>query len=218
METESPPDLPTLAPELQQRVRDELEPDERLIWVGQPIPKLLRWSEEIVGSFLFGMGWTSMVVIFTCIACWSWWMKGVPFDFEQVLILLFLLLFLGIGFAFLSYSFWKYKRSFHAIYALTNRRAIFWKPAFPNGWNVQSTRPGDLGIRVRKEYYFFLFRREFLDGSGDVIIQEFTSHEPNKHSESEWIHHRIGFFAIPNVKAVEALVRKTLLEKSEPAV
>lgn len=218
METESPPDLSSLAPELQQRVRDELEPDERLTWVGQPIPKLVKWSEDAIGGFLFGMCWTGMMVIFTMIVCWSWWMKRVPFDFEQVLILLLLLLFLGIGFAFLSYSFWKYKRSFQAIYALTDKRAITWKPSFPRGWNVQSTRPGDLGIHVRKEYSFFLFRREYMDGSGDVIIQEFTSHEPNKHSETEWVHHRNGFFAIANVKAVEALVRKTLLEKSEPPV
>lgn len=218
METESPPDLSSLAPELQQRVRDELEADERLIWVGQPIPKLVIWQEDAVGSFLFGMGWSSMMVIFTSIACWSWWVKGVPFDFEQVLILSLLLLFILIGLAFLSFPIWKYRRSFRAIYTLTNRRAIIWKPAFPSGWNVQSIRPGELGLCVRKEYYAYIFRREFVDGSGDVILQEFTSREPLQHSSAEWIHHKTGFFAIANVKAVEVLVRKTLMQEVESPV
>jgi hypothetical protein len=90
-------------------------------------------------------------------------------------------------------------RTRRTCYALTDRRAIIWRPAQDaKGLEVRSFSPSDFNT---------LFRIDHGDGTGDLIFHEITVVVGMKPQPV-----RQGFLGIRNVRHVEALVRKTLLE------
>ena len=69
--------------------------------------------------------------------------------------------------------------------------------------------------QIRRRDLGHVHRTEYGDGTGDVVLQEFFVQYSEKWGKSETQWNRIGFLAIPDVKTVEALVRKTLMTVSD---
>jgi hypothetical protein len=193
------PGTGVLPPDLEARVQAELAPGEKLIWVGQPLAsRFLVWSIPMVlmGLFVTGFAifWISMAVS-----------MGAPFFFP-----IFGLIFVVVGAGLVTSPFWMMRRARNTCYALTDRRAIVWEAGWFGTVSVYSYTPNALGRMIR---------RERGDGSGDLVFEEVVS------VGSSYVSHGArgggswqtrttitprGFLAIPRVREVEDLIRRTL--------
>jgi len=89
-------------------------------------------------------------------------------------------------------------RTRRTCYALTNRRAIVWRPAQgTKGLEVRSFWPADLNT---------VYRIDRGDGEGDVVFHEVTIVVGAKPQTI-----RQGFLGVRHVRHVEGLLRQTLL-------
>ena len=203
METVLPPNLEILPLELADQVRNELELSERVIWIGQPIPE--REAQKARGSKYFAIAFLGIIFLWTLGMCWKVILGIEEFNLSNTWFAICSLP-LWIGGIWLFYRPEIMKRNAsHTVYALTNQRAIVWKPDFSNRLAIRSYRENDLKKISRIQYD---------DGSGDLVFEDVSREDtPSEQSEE-----RCGFLSLANVKTVEALVRKTLLEKSEPPV
>ena len=193
------PGTGVLPPDLEARVQAELAPGEKLIWVGQPLAsRFLVWSIPIVlmGLFVTGFAifWISMAVS-----------MGAPFFFP-----IFGLIFVVVGAGLVTSPFWMMRRARNTCYALTDRRAIVWEAGWFGTVRVFSYTPNALGK---------MYRQERGDGSGDLVFEEVVSVGSNYVSHGargggSWQTRTTitprGFLAIPRVREVEDLIRRTL--------
>jgi hypothetical protein len=169
-----------ISPELAGRVANELAPEEKLVWAGQPRADLaLRAAWVLIPM---GILFTGFTLFWTALAPWFMAPCGLPF--------------FAIGLFMLGSPIWLRTLARKTVYALTDRRAIIFKPSWFGRVLVQSFTAAGLGQ---------MSRRERPDGSGDLIFQVFTTgFGENARSEQQ------GFLAIDDVRAVEDLVRRTL--------
>lgn len=131
-----------ISPRWQLPVRSELEPLERIRWIGRSRPRF--FTEASRAWFVFGAFWT------LCVAASR---TGLDyFAFSKSLFYL-------AGAAMLSAPIWTYIRRRHDVYAITDHRAIAFEGLF--SWTVRSYLPAKLRN---------VFRRQHRDGSGDLII------------------------------------------------
>ena len=189
-----------LSDDLRGRVKSELEPGERLLWVSRA------QFVAPIGCLVSGVG-VGVVLAAVAIALFlvevrSRASDGSPFVFGIVAGILTLLTFLA------TLSNWNQRRKQAAriagtLYALTDRRAIIWVPEW--------SRKGAIRVHsVGRGEVATVFRIECADGSGDVvfrlrsieILDGFSAEPP-------------GFRGIPDVRRVEELVRRTLLVTRE---
>src|SRR5205085_20433 len=112
--------------------------------------------------------------------------------------------FVAIGIGMLTSPIWMRKKAAKMAYVITDQRAFVLAPTFRKGTNVQNFAPKDLQSLEHTEY---------PDGSGDIIF--FT--ERWRDSDGDRRARRMGFFAVPNVKAVEGHLR-ALAAKNLPPV
>jgi hypothetical protein len=90
-------------------------------------------------------------------------------------------------------------RTRRTCYALTNRRAIVWRPTQgTNGLEVRSFWPADLNT---------VYRIDRGDGEGDVVFHEVTIVVGGNPQAI-----RQGFLGVRHVRHVEGLLRQTLLQ------
>ncbi len=190
-------DLSTLPHDLEEQIQAELEPGEKLIWVGQPRPG--RLMAAALPTFLFGLLFTAFSVF---------WLYGASGGFGPPrgrrmpmggLFALFGLPFVFVGLGMVATPFIAGRNARKTCYALTNRRAILWEATLLSGVRVRSYRPDQLQS---------LARHQRGDGSGDLIFEEVTtfSNQGRRQVLAR------GFQAIEDVRNVEALLRTTLLE------
>ena len=175
--------------ELEDKIKHEMEPGERILWIEQPIPRY--FNAMSIGAFLFAIPWTAFAIFWICGAA------GFKFpDFRQGgfnLFPLFGVPFVLIGLGMLSAPLWVYRKAFKTVYVLTDRRAI----TLDAGWmtTIRSYSPNQLQNIHRKE------RR---DGTGDVILsQRIWSGSEGGQSSMD-----LGFLNIQNPRMVEQLLRK----------
>jgi len=194
-----------LPPELDSRVRSELNRGERLLWVGQPRPgRFMRMAIPIV---LFGLPWTAFSIFWMVGASgllFGGFGKGPPGAF-RVLFPLFGLPFVLIGLAMLSSPFWLRRKAKRTCYALTDRRAILWQPGWFGGVEVRSYGPEDLTK---------IHRTQYADGSGSLVFEEFITFGRNSDGHTTRSTTRRGFMYIEGVRAVEELLRQALLSEA----
>lgn len=197
-----PGDL-SLSPELESRLQSELQPGERLVWVGQPRPGLVSrqaWVLVPCGVVFtgFALFWIAMAGgmaaaaggingglagMFSCFPCF-----GIPFVLA--------------GLFMLTSPVWLRRQAHKTLYALTDRRAIVFEPRWFRMATVRSyTAPG----------LSHLTRRERPDGSGDLVFEEFTTSGVDSDGYRRSYTTRRGFLAIDRVREVEEMVRRTLL-------
>ena len=175
--------------ELEDKVKRELESGERLVWMGQPIPRY--FNAISTGAFLFAIPWTAFAIFWICGAA------GFKYpDFHEggfSFFPLFGVPFVLIGLGMLFSPVWTYRKAFKTVYAITDRRAI----TFDAGWTttIRSYLPNQLRNIHRKE------RR---DGTGDVVLGQsiLTGAERGQRVTD------LGFLNIREPKQVEQLLKK----------
>jgi hypothetical protein len=189
----------SLPPELDARVQGELQRDEQLLWVGQPVPALFARGGCLM--MLFGVPFTAFALFWMAITSVGVFHGGFPGGLFACFPL-FGLPFVVVGLGLLSSPYWLRQRAKRVCYALTDSRAIVWDAGWFGGIEVRSYGPDQL-TRIR--------RVEYPDGCGDLVFEEFVTTGRDSHGHSTTSTRRYGFMAIPQVHAIEELLRKALL-------
>ncbi len=190
-----------LPEELEIRLRAELRGGEQLVWSGQPIPG--RIMRSAIPIMLFGIPFTGLAIFWLANASgFLFGGSGNGAGNGFVVFPLFGIPFLLVGLGMLTSPTWMRRRARGTCYALTNLRAIVWTPGFFRGMEVRSYQAPDLDRMTR---------RDFGDGSGDLIFEEFftTTRDCNGFTQSR--RNERGFMGIEDVKNVEDQIRRTLL-------
>jgi hypothetical protein len=103
-----------------------------------------------------------------------------------------------IGLGMLSVPYWAYKKAQKTVYAVSNKRALIITSGMTR--NVQSFYPQSLGN---------IERSEKADGSGNIIFaRRTTSNYNSNNNQTQASTTAIGFFGIPDVRAVERLIQQ----------
>jgi hypothetical protein len=190
-----------LPPDLMERARSELRDGERLLWVGQPRPG--RFAKQAIPLVIFGIPWTGFALFWTAGASGLFFdgPRNGGFGLFSVLFPLFGLPFIFIGLALLSSPYWALRKAKRTFYALTDKRAILSDANNFGGFEIRDYGPAELAKLRRVEYG---------NGEGDLIFEEVTtiSTSTKRTTTRTQLH---GFMAIPNVKAIEELIRRALL-------
>ena len=177
--------------ELRRKIDNELQPEEFIRWVDQPIPRF--FTAASIGSILFGIPWTSVAIF------WMWVASGskLPDLREglqpQHLFPLFGLPFVFIGFAMLSSPIWEWQAARKTVYLVTDKRAI----SIQGGWST--TIRSYLSDQLKD-----IYRKERADGTGDVII----SIRRWKDSDGDNRNEEIGFLGVRNPREVENILKQ----------
>lgn len=183
--------------ELLERVQNELEAGERIVWGGMPIPRFFTGASWF--AVLFAIPWTGFSVFWMCMAAGFNQGGGGGGGFE-ILFALFGVPFVLIGLAMLLTPVWVYRAAKRTVYVLTDRRAITFEGGFR--LKVRSYASKDL-TRV--------YRVENRDGTGDVLFAQRNYRDSDGDRRVE----ELGFRQIDHVKEVERLVRQ-LAETVQP--
>jgi hypothetical protein len=189
-------DLDSLSDDLKQLVVDELDSDEKPVWVARPDPA--RFARTGWPVTLFAIPWTAFAVFWTGAAFWGTRQAGGPgppcFD---LCFPLFGVPFILIGLGMFTAPFWLRRAARQTVYVITDRRAILFEGSYGllNQRKVQSFPPAELnGIS----------RTQNADGSGNVILHESSYRDTDGDRRTR----QVGFFAIEDVKRVEGLLRE----------
>jgi len=194
-----------LPPELDALVQAEMQSGERVLWVGQPNPGRMAKSGCIVS--LFGIPFTAFSVFWIAMAAGiGGGMGGGPGGWIALIFPLFGLPFVLVGLALLSAPYWMARKARRTCYAVTNRRAIVFESSWRGTLTVYAYRPDELTK---------LFRREHADGSGDLVFEEIASVRHSSRGGSRTHITPRGFLAVDDVRAVETLLRKSLLDTGD---
>jgi hypothetical protein len=192
-----------LPSELEQRLRLELNQDEKMLWTGQPLASR-SWNRSLP-FLLFGIPWTAFSLFWMLIATGitaGAFSIGVPAPFSLLSLgfPLFGIPFILIGLWMLSSPFWMRRKAQKTVYALTDKRALILKPTWGQAVTVRSIPSQDLSARTRTQN---------ADGSGTLIFTHLSTTQwqggPNPRSYTV----NVGFEDIPDVREVEALIDRT---------
>ncbi|HNX04814.1 MAG TPA: hypothetical protein PKI32_04895 [Opitutales bacterium] len=183
--------------ELLDIVSRELARGENIEWSAMPRPRF--FTKTSTGAFLFAIPWTAFAVFWTVGASGALGTGGVSGG--SVVFALFGVPFILVGLGMLSTPLWVRWHDRKTIYVITDRRAL----TFVGGRSitVRSFTPDKLGD---------IFRREKSDGSGDVVFgMDYGVDTEGKSRVGE-----LGFFNIPNVRAVDEKLQKLAAKASQP--
>lgn len=168
----------------QELVKRELASGEQLQWVGKPVAKVFTRSSVAVSAF--GAVWTCGVLFSVSI----WNSVGV-WDDGMVWESLFHVPFVLVGVGLMCYPLWAYWKARRTVYAVTDRRGI----SFEGGWSL-TTRS------YRSNSRWELTRREYGDGTGDLVIERRVVSDSEGSPRTE----ELGFFRIREVREVEKML------------
>lgn len=185
-----------LMPDLRAAAERELVPDERILWCGQPHP-----ARHLLSSL------PVMVLGGLVLLAGLWWMRD-AFGFGSLrqdwskapLMPLLGLPFLLAGLRLLSHPYWQIRGARRTLYVVTSGRAVIFQDGTLMGNGVRSFGPDRL-LATR--------RREHAGGWGDILFPAEPA-EPGHGRRNA----PAGFFGIPHVKDVEALLH-TLAQRAE---
>lgn len=177
--------------ELRRKIDSELQPGERIRWVGQPVPRF--FTTASIGSVLFAIPWTSFAIF------WMWAALGYKLpDLREGLQLhhlfaLFGVPFVLIGVGMLSSPILVRQSARKTVYLVTDKRAI----SFQGGRStiIRTYLPEQL-----KEVY----RKDRADGTGDLIL----SIRRWKDSDGDQRSEEMGFLGIRSPREVERVLRQ----------
>jgi hypothetical protein len=187
--------------DMEARVRTELRPGERLVWVGQPNPA--RWMFKTLPILFIAIPWTACTLFMLAATSglldafgiggkWRGVMHGVA---VRIIFSLFFALPLAlIGLGMTSAPLWAWRMAFRTFYAITDQRVLIWEANPLVGKTLRTIPPEDLHR---------LSRREFADGSGDLVFDNVTHDSDGRQSSYE-----NGFIGIARVREVEDMIHK----------
>ena len=172
-------DLRQLPGELRLLVEKELEPGERIQWIGQPRARRQLWEWLLLP--LTGLPLTAMT---------AWIVATSEATFNRLFALPFLL---G-GLALLSAPWWAVRRSRRTVYLVSDRRVLILRAEAE--LTVHSIAPAGLQ---------WVECRQFRGGFGDLVFcrgEQASRYAGGSDVQSQ------GFLSIPDVRRVESLVRQ----------
>ncbi len=194
----------TLPPDLQEQVENELQDREKVIWVGQPNPKLV---------FLRNL-WILIFGLVLVVAGTTWAVTALAKGAPNIGFVLGPILMAVIGAVTTVVPFVKRKLAHRSCYILTNKRAIVWNNVF---FTVKREhyKPEDL-MNVRR------IDAWLVKGAGDVVFRTKTIITTTTYRDKRTGGYRgsstskrviyYGFLAVDNAREVELLIRDTLVE------
>ncbi len=168
---------------LKQRLREELQPGEALVWAGRPLPG--RMGLEAVPATVFFLLWGSFGPL--------WFRAGGDAGFGLVALLIGLV-WCTVAVIGITAPWWTYRKAGRTLYALTNERALVL-----------------VGGRRTVECTSYALDRvtalhcvERRHGIGDVVLMR----EAWKDSDGDPQQRQHGFMAIPYARRVYRLVQR----------
>lgn len=176
-------DTSTFPQLLHRKILSELQPRERITWMGQPIAKR---------SALMALP----VVI--CGIIWTWPLGGMAWTafnsgYPRSLFGLLVLPFIGFGLVMLSMPYWAHRIAKNSAYVLTDQRAIIFRSDWRDRLTVLSFTPEKLGDLHVKRY---------ADGSGNLLFER---------SKGDHGRLAVGFLACPEIEQVETMINALAL-------
>ncbi len=179
-----------LSPELRRKVDDELQTEEVIQWIEQPIPRL--FAADSTGYFLLGLFFIIISISLLMLGI----KPGIGDVLAHVVSILVPVLLALIGFGLLSSPLWAWQAARQRVYLVTDKRAI----SIQGGWfaAIKSYLPDQLND---------LYRKERADGTGDVIIAKVVTHV-KKNDRWETTVTEKGFFGVRNPKEAERRLRQ----------
>ncbi len=188
---------------LEEILRRELVPDERLVWRAVPAS----WSrvQASAGTFLFGIPFFAFSVF------WTWGATG-GFANQRAsgqpgfgwFGFLWGGMFMLFGARMLLSPLWAWWVARHTLYAITDQRALLIEAPFHR--TIQSFADERLAT---------VLRRENRDGHGDIIFER----QASRGSKGRTVYRDIGFFGLGDAKGVEQLLQATRadLTRAQPS-
>ncbi len=212
----TPSSSPALPPEQRRIVDAELTPGEALLWAGQPAPG--RMARMGIVPMLVGIPFTAFALFWTAGAGgFALLFGGVAhqagagaFAALPLVFPLFGLIFVAAGVGMLLSPLWLTLKAGRTLYAVTDKRVLLWSGGVWGGRTVRSLSPAQLGDRARTQG---------ADGGGDLVfpraaaLSTYTDTGTDSggfgYSRTRTQVNQVGFYGIPDVKAVDDLLRQT---------
>ena len=198
------PALQSIEPHLRGLVQAEVRDGERLVWAGQPVPRF--FNAGTIAAVVFAIPWTAFAIFWTAGAFAATRGAGGAGGndsmsyFFRYAFPLFGVPFILIGLGMFSAPYWMARQLKRTVYAVTDRRAVVFAPGWFGSRKVRSFAPDALASMERVER---------PDGSGDLIFEQYTQ---RRGSSTHTVRH--GFFAVRDVRAVEDVLRKSLIREA----
>jgi hypothetical protein len=191
-----------LPDELRARVKAELDPGERLLWAGRPSSARLGGSTPTSAKVAVGalaVATTDVLVVATTPLSRNDVVFTVGLFLGLVALIVGLFAALGTIAEFTRRAKKKKKRA-ATVYALTDRRALFWTPVGEGSVAVHSVPRGGVSI---------VYRVEHPDGTGDVMFDG----NPDLFD----YHYGRRFADLSDVRRIEEQVRRILVVEKPPS-
>ncbi len=170
----------------------EIDADEEILWAGRPNPA--RMSTRTLPVLLFGIPFTAFAV-FWIVNAYNMGNSGPSFGPGGGIggfFPLFGIPFVLVGLGMLLSPLIAFHKGTQTVYAITNRRALIIEAG--NSRSVKSYPFSNMDN---------LERVENADGSGDIVFLR----ETRRGSKGRTYTEPIGFFGVPEVRAVERMLR-----------
>lgn len=190
-------------------IESQLYEGEKLLWFDKPNVKQILYKQITILLFILGLTITPVSIFFTILT------------YFLMILWVFLIPLIATGIGLISYPFLIYKNSKKTIYAITNRRIIVVvnheKKMSPISDPGISDFAGIIKLPLNKVFSrnnsyskealknMFIEKREYADGSGDIIF--FTNTYDNRNKYVKTIHLQLQ--AIPEVHKVEKIILET---------
>jgi hypothetical protein len=199
--------------ELREKIRDELTKGEKLVWIGQPDPKLVLLKNLAVCAV------AALILLFMAGMAVRALVRSPRVEGAQVILLVAGLVGLGIAAALPFFQRWKATKS---CYAVTSRRAIVLDRNAIGAPKLTNYNPADLAGMRRRDWWFF-------QDAGDVIFRTKVTITVTDHygpgrgrggrrmnqyrgsSISRSVTH-YGFLCVRHPRDVELLIREKLVD------
>jgi len=197
----------TKLPELEALLAPRLRRDERVVWMAQPIPRMIIKREiggMIIGVFLVAASLAGMASL----------VGGLLYadNLEPVTVVALLgflvvnaVVALAPGLLFLSGPYWSWRKAIRTHYVLTNQRALLFQASWLNKMTIHSCELPQLARHRRVQ---------FADGSGHIFFEPLRSEDdrrPKTPAQAE-----LGFIGIANAREVAGTIDKLI--RAEQAV
>ena len=199
-----------LSYKLDNLLRDELKPGERLLWCGQPDP--WRVARQRIGLFLFGVIFLG-IVLFGIVRVNNLDVSGLKdlapdtFFFYVLCFSPFIVIFLLL----LLSPLWQVSKASKTVYAITSNRAIILEPK-RSGSGFLTT--GRILVQIPKHNHSLTLRSftpnilhdiervQRANGSGDLLF----ANEIHRGAKHNTYYVPVGFYGVPDVREVERIL------------
>lgn len=183
----------SVSTELRRYIDKELR-GERLLWAGQPDPKIA--LKSLIGIWLFAIPWTAFALFWEAMAVGGWLfgtMKGMS-GWSGVIMVLFGLPFVAIGLGMMAGPFWAARTARRSMYVLTDQRLVYVTEK-RRGFTIKSTWPADIHS---------LSKSVDREGTGSLTI----SYGSKRDSDGDLVEKNETVAGVGNVDELERLLRE----------